>query len=288
MLLGLIKLARPLEWSKSLFNMLVAVAAAHYVLGVQLDLGIFLLGFFAVVFLWSGLYALNDLTDRKADARHPVKRWRPIPAGRVSERAALWFACILIGLAFGIAWQLSLLLAVCLAAMLLNQFLYTLRPFSFKKRPVLDLVSGSMVNPVFRFYSGWVLFVPAFNAPLLPLLFVLGLQFGGYGLYRMGSKEHDRKLNYRSSVAVFGEKNIKRLFHAAIALGGLSFLAMPFAGVLPMRFLLLALLSVLFIPGYWSAVKSPQEMDMKHMYMLTYFHALVFICGFALLMLLPL
>ncbi len=287
MFLGLFKLSRPLEWSKSLFNMLVAVAVAHYALGIQIDAVTFVFGFVSLAALWSALYALNDYSDRHADAEHDVKKARPIPSGRVSAKIALWFSFALAGFSFGIAYNLNILFVVCLAVMLVNQLLYTLKPFSFKKRPVLDLISGSLVNPVFRFYSGWVLFVPAFSAPLLPLLFVAGIQFGGYGLYRLGSKQHDEKLSYRSSVAVFGEKNIKLLFYAALVLGGISFLAMPLTGILPLRFLLLALLSAFFIPAYWSTIMNPQEMDMKKIYRVTYFHALVFAAGFVLLLLFP-
>ena len=46
-----------------------------------------------------------------------------------------------------------------------------------KKVPIVDLISGSAINPIFRFYSGWVLLTQAFNAPLLPLVFIVGLQF---------------------------------------------------------------------------------------------------------------
>jgi 4-hydroxybenzoate polyprenyltransferase len=45
------------------------------------------------ILLYSGLYAINDIADREADARHPGKRGRPIPSARVSIGAArLWVA----------------------------------------------------------------------------------------------------------------------------------------------------------------------------------------------------
>ena len=216
---GLLHLMRPAEWSKSLGNMVLATLVASYVLYASPSLSVFVAGFASVALLWGGLYALNDFTDWQRDALHPVKKRRPIPSGAVSPKLALAFSIALLAASFAIALALSLglLFLVCLLAMLVNQLLYTTKPWNFKKRPVLDLVSGSMVNPFFRYYAGWVLFVPRFNSPILPLLFVIGLQLGGYGLYRMGSKGVEKKHDYKSSSLVFGENKLRLLYYAALA-----------------------------------------------------------------------
>jgi decaprenyl-phosphate phosphoribosyltransferase len=46
------------------------------------------------VLLYSGLYTINDLADRESDTRHPLKRHRPIPSGRVSVRIAARWASV--------------------------------------------------------------------------------------------------------------------------------------------------------------------------------------------------
>ena len=290
---GFFHLMRPMEWSKSFGNMVIAAILAYYTYGVFVDPFLFILGFIAVALLWSGLYTLNDYTDWEKDAEHEIKKARPIPSGKVMPEIALLFAILLIVSSFGIGiylWQSigNVLFIVCLAAMLLNQIFYTMKPFNFKKLPVLDVISGSMINPIFRFYAGWVLFVATFNAPLLALLFVVGFQFGGYTLYRMGSKKHDEKLGYRSSVVTFGEKRIRRFSYVVMALGGLSFAVLvlnsKFAllenwGTLPLRYGWLAVLSVFLAPLYWSSMKNPLGMDMKKMYRLVYMHTMLFILG---------
>ena len=282
-ILGALALLRPLEWSKSMANMLLAAIVAN---GFKpFDPLTFLLAFLAVgPCLWGGLYALNDYTDRHKDQHHPVKRRRPLPAGHLSPFTALLLAAFLIALAFYLAHYVlnSFLLALCLLAMLVNQILYTIPPFEFKKRPVLDLVSGSIVNPVFRFYSGWVLFgaSPQFNAPLLLLAFFTGIQFGGYTLYKLGSKQVEKKAGYRSSIVVFGEKKIKLVANAAIALGILSYFAAILTGVLPFKFIWLAAGSLALLPFYWKTLADPQRMDVKSMYRLLYLHTIGFIAGF--------
>ena len=62
---GFVELGRPMEWSKSLLNMMIAMLMAFYVYSVGVNLWIFAAGFFSIAFLWSGLYALNDFTDWK-------------------------------------------------------------------------------------------------------------------------------------------------------------------------------------------------------------------------------
>jgi 4-hydroxybenzoate polyprenyltransferase len=283
---------RPLEWSKSFGNMLIAAVTAGILMQADsgflitsgLDTTRFLVGFVSLALLWGGLYALNDYTDRKADALHPEKKKRAIPSGRVPARVALVFSFILIAASIIIALYLNetSLFLVCVLAMLANQLMYTMKPFSLKKRPVVDLISGSLVNPIFRFYAGWVLFVPAFNAPWQVLLFILGIQFGGFGMYRMYSKEHEKRLGLKSSVVKFGEKNLKRLAYVSIAVGALSYIYATFT-VLPISYLFLGLAMLLFTPFYRTALKRPQDINHKKMYWLVYAQYLVFLAGFLLL-----
>lgn len=295
---ALLELSRPLEWSKSLMNMVFGSFLAIYLslgaFSVQaFNIPLFLLGALSVICLWSGLYALNDWTDHSKDKLHEVKRHRPIPSGRVHPHLGIAFSVLLIIISFAIGSLISQIFIFCLVAMLANQLLYTIPPIKLKERPVLDLISGSLVNPFFRFYAGWVLFVPAFNAPILYLAFVLGLQFGGYTLYRLSSKSHEARLGHKSSSVVFGENTIKAVSYLAILIGGFSFLALAliptFApslkqfGFLPLRFILLFIGSICLAPLYWSALKNPQSMDLKAVYKLIYFHLIGFLAGFIIL-----
>ena len=48
--------------------------------------------------LYGGIYTMNDVADRLADARHPVKRHRPVAAGRIAAGTATGIAAVLMGL----------------------------------------------------------------------------------------------------------------------------------------------------------------------------------------------
>jgi 4-hydroxybenzoate polyprenyltransferase len=51
---------------------------------------------FAIFCVLSGaMYIVNDIRDREADRRHPLKRARPIPSGMLATRTAAWGAACL-------------------------------------------------------------------------------------------------------------------------------------------------------------------------------------------------
>jgi len=281
---GLIELLRPLEWSKTFGNMIIGALLATMLNGA-FDPILFFVGFVAVgPMLWGGLYALNDWTDWEKDLLHAVKKKRPIPRGHVHPKFGLLYSILLIIGSFlvGIYVLNNHFFVLCLIAMLVNQFLYTLKPFNLKKRPGLDLISGSVINPIFRFFSGWVLFQPNFAAPIEILIFIVGVQFGGYTLYRMSSKKLETKLKYNSTIVMFGEKRIKLLAYLGILASGVAYVYSCFTA-LPIKFIWLAILSILTVPFYLPALTDPQKMNMEKMYKLIYFHYIFFILGFIIL-----
>lgn len=301
---GLIELGRPIEWSKTLLNMFLAALMAFYVYNSPLEISLFISGFFAVAFLWSGLYALNDYTDWRIDKLHETKKNRPIPSGKVTPKQGFFFSIILIIISFLIAIFLeNFLLVICLMIMLTNQLLYTTKPFRLKSRKIFDVISGSMINPIFRYLSGLVLFVSLYRLinipfPILPILFVVGIQFGGYSLYRLFSKKHDKKVKMKSSVAMLPEHVIKIISYSVMAIGILSYiglllngatLKLKILGFLPIQFIIAALVVVifmLFIPELRNAILNPKNANMKKSYRTLYLMNIAFIAGNAIIFLL--
>lgn len=291
-LLGLGELGRPIEWSKPLMNMTLAAFISFYVYNSIVDPMIFITGFFSVAFLWSGLYALNDFTDWKIDALHDVKKERAIPSGKVSPRQGLLFSIILILSSFTLAFLLNnFLLILCLGIMMLNQFLYTMKPYRFKSRKGLDMISGSMINPVFRYLSGIVLFVSFFRLtntpfPILPIIFVVGLQFSGYSLYRSFSSNHDKKVKMQSTVALMSEGKVKAMSYSAMAIGVIAYFLIlingatfqeKWLGYIPLQYAWAIVGVILLVPLLKDAILSPSKADMKKSYLTTYIMTIAFI-----------
>jgi 4-hydroxybenzoate polyprenyltransferase len=120
MLTNLIRLARPQDWIKNIFVLLpvpFALKVGAHVAAVPFALG--LLGFCLVN---SAVYTLNDLCDADADRLHPVKRNRPIAAGKVSKREAIVqiIALMLAGLALCAATKIPAAMAPVLVYVCIN------------------------------------------------------------------------------------------------------------------------------------------------------------------------
>lgn len=88
---------RPKQWLKNFFVFAALVFSRS---AFQLPLlGATAAAFALFCLLGSGMYVFNDILDRERDRAHPVKCCRPIAAGRISVRAALLCALLLVGTA---------------------------------------------------------------------------------------------------------------------------------------------------------------------------------------------
>jgi len=107
-----IKTGRPQEWIKNVFvfaGLLFSgeFSDSHAVLEATL-------AFISFCLISSAGYYVNDLVDVELDRKHPKKRFRPLAAGELSERAAKTIAPLLAAAAIGLAfatvnWEVGLM-----------------------------------------------------------------------------------------------------------------------------------------------------------------------------------
>lgn len=145
-----IKVARPIHWVKNL-----SLFGAILLTGTLFETGLFkdvLEAFFAFSFATSATYIFNDIIDAAADRLHPVKKHRPIAAGKLPLPIAVFEFLIFILLALTIAVSINQLLFTLILIYLGIQALYSL---VLKNIPVIDILiiaSGFII----RVYSGAV------------------------------------------------------------------------------------------------------------------------------------
>lgn len=120
-MVGLFVSLRPSQWTK---NLILFAALLFGERLTHLPSVLYSVGAFAVFCVLSGVvYLINDVADREADRRHPVKRHRPIASGEVPVAAALAAAAVLgvggIGAAFAIRPLFGVLAAAYVALLAL-------------------------------------------------------------------------------------------------------------------------------------------------------------------------
>lgn len=146
MVSDLMRLMRPGDWMKNIFVLPAIVFSLPRMMdspatdpGVLMNMILATIGaVVAFCLVASGFYALNDVFDVEKDRQHPVKRKRPIAAGRVPTAVGLWFgvALILIGGAIGLLVSTGLGMVLGLYALL--QISYNL---SLKYALFVDVVA---------------------------------------------------------------------------------------------------------------------------------------------------
>ena len=158
----IIQLARPGHWTKNV------VVLMPVVFGLQIReavaWGYALAAAAAFCFASSFAYIINDITDCQSDKSHPVKKNRPLAAGRISIKAAVAEALIFLLLAVAVAQSISFVVLLIILAYLLLQILYTT---FLKTKMLLDVICIAM-GFVLRAASG----AAAIGVEISPWLFI--------------------------------------------------------------------------------------------------------------------
>ena len=112
----LIKEMRPKQWTKNGF--IFAALVFDRQLFIWGSLKRTLIAFVLFCLLSSSVYIINDILDVEADRNHPIKKNRPIAAGKLPIPLALTTAIVMVVVAIGgsylLAWHLALIAAVYL------------------------------------------------------------------------------------------------------------------------------------------------------------------------------
>lgn len=147
LLRGLIKLARPHQWSKSVF---VAIGPFYWLTdNTPEDVWVFaadvLMACVAFALASSGCYVFNDLADVNEDRNHPRKKNRPIASGMVGESLARWYGLALFAAAslliIVLPSQTKWVTGAFLLAYVVNVMAYSAR---LKHIVIADVMSLSM------------------------------------------------------------------------------------------------------------------------------------------------
>ncbi len=158
---ALIAAMRPKQWTKNLVIFAGLVFSQNFFhLGF---LKVSVLAFIAFCLNASSVYIINDIKDLEQDRLHPVKKFRPLPAGRISTRQATFLSVILAVTSLVLAFWLNLHYGALLALYWVMMIVYS---FALKHVVIVDImiisagfiiraISGAVVLDVM--ISRWLL-----------------------------------------------------------------------------------------------------------------------------------
>lgn len=183
---ALITALRPTQWLKNLV-LFAAITFNGELFNLTLLTNV-LYGFISFCLLSSGSYLINDLRDLPYDRRHPIKRHRPIPSGKVGKIEALITAFILTSSGLILGYNLSQAFFLIGLLFLLVHIGYT---FWLKGIAVFDIVVIAFSFTI-RAFAGEI--ATGFHIPIWLMLTVIFLS-----LFVASSKRHSELL--RSGVS---------------------------------------------------------------------------------------
>ena len=161
--LNLLLSLRPSQWTKNLIIFAALGLGQRLLDGRSVLFAIAAFGIFCVL---SGVvYLINDVADKEADRRHPVKKNRPIASGAVPVPVALTSAFVLAAAALAAAFLLRPLFGVLAASYVALLALYS---GPLKHIVIIDVLTIA-VGFVLRAAAGAV----AIAVPISPWLYVL-------------------------------------------------------------------------------------------------------------------
>lgn len=179
-----VSIARPDHWIKNLF-VLPGVPLAFFFfpeLATRESIPTILLGLLATCVVASSNYVINELLDAKYDRHHPIKKHRPLAAGRISRPWAYVEWILLGALGIGLGFATNVHTGWACASLWVAATLYNIPPIRTKELPFLDVISEASNNPI-RLAIGWYA-VGVSIAPPLTALFAYWM----FGAFLMATK----------------------------------------------------------------------------------------------------
>lgn len=222
----------------------VVVPALFFAQSVSFDLvkSLILLYISFTIFLYGGLYTLNGVVDVEEDSKHPVKRLRLLPSGRISRKSALIFSGALIAAGFFSGfWLFGVKALYCYVAFTALNFFYS---FAAKRIPFLEILHLALTHTL-RSLMAFYLF--NYEIPILVVIALLPFHFG------LGANLRELELENRGIKARQVLKHYKpvhfRTIHALVLITLILFFLADKSGAKVLYIPLLAyyLISVFFI-----------------------------------------
>jgi len=140
------RLMRPRQWTKNLL-LFAALIFANKLFDTD-SIILACLGFAAFCLASSSAYVINDMLDADRDRRHPVKRNRPIAAGKVSPGNAAALACVLTVAALSIAFRIAPAFGVAMVIYLASTHFYSLVGKNVVILDVLMIAFGFVIRAI--------------------------------------------------------------------------------------------------------------------------------------------
>ena len=190
-------------------------------------------GFLIIAFLTSSTFVLNHICDLELDRKNPRKEFSLLVRGTLSLKQS-WFifcflqlGCILLSLRYNNDFMF------CIICLTLISFVYNVKPFRFKTKPGLDLLSNGISLGFFIPLSAWSINQPIESFPQLYFFATICYLLALYCPTMAVDVEFDRKFGIETFATKVGASATMKLSWAFTIFGVIALLYSGFYEVFP-------------------------------------------------------
>ncbi|OPY18714.1 MAG: phosphoribose diphosphate:decaprenyl-phosphate phosphoribosyltransferase [Methanomethylovorans sp. PtaU1.Bin073] len=208
MLRPVIKSMRPHQWYKN-FVIFLCIIFSKNILNLEMWLDLLFI-FFVFCMLAGSQYMLNDLKDIEKDRLHPKKRNRPIAAGLLPVKNALFISFTIMAVSLAIAFSMGQLVGIVSLLYLVNSIVYS---FYFKNFAIVDAIFIA-VGFVIRAIVGCVVINVVISPWLILCVFLLAL------VLTFGKRRHELggDQNSRNSLSQYNITMSETLLNSSVSM----------------------------------------------------------------------
>lgn len=209
-----VAVARPDHWVKHVFILPGILIARLLDSSARIDALTIAIGVLSACLLASANYVINEFLDAESDRFHPTKKNRMAVVNSLSARYVYLEYGLLVAVGLGLAASVNTYFLATGAMFVFMAVLYNVKPFRFKDRFLLDVLSESFNNPL-RLLFGWFM-VSSITVP--PTSIIFAYWFGGaflmtakrFSEYRhlLGEVPISTLVSYRKSFGSYSEASL--------------------------------------------------------------------------------
>ncbi|MBU4349092.1 decaprenyl-phosphate phosphoribosyltransferase [bacterium] len=177
MLLNYIHLLRPKHWIKNIFVFAALIFSLNLFNIIKLAAS--LQAFFAFCLTSSFVYIINDIIDIEQDRKHPKKRNRPIPSGKISIKNATTISIVCLITSITLAYFVNLNTLIVILVYIFVNIFYSIK---IKNVVILDVMFIAL-GFILRMIAGATAIGVSFSNWILLTTFCISL-FLGFGKRR--------------------------------------------------------------------------------------------------------
>ncbi|WP_370576015.1 decaprenyl-phosphate phosphoribosyltransferase [Methanomethylovorans sp.] len=208
MLRPVLKSMRPHQWYKN-FIIFICIIFSKNLLNFEMWLDLILI-FIVFCMLAGSQYILNDVKDAEKDRLHPKKKNRPIAAGLLPARTALFISLTIMIVSLAVAFSMGRLVGLVSLMYLANSIVYSLY---FKNFAIVDAIFIA-VGFVIRAIVGCVVINVTISPWLILCVFLLAL------VLAFGKRRHelDGDQNSRNSLSQYNITMSETLLNSSVSM----------------------------------------------------------------------